>query len=63
MLSRFVIAFLPRSKCLLISQLQSPSSVTLDPKKRNYIFITLYLERVFLMYTYFKKLGYFPERR
>ena len=33
MLSRFVIAFLPRSKCLLISQLQSPSTVTLEPKK------------------------------
>ena len=29
-LSRFVIAFLPRSKCLLISWLQSPSSVILD---------------------------------
>ena len=33
MLSRFVIAFLPRSKCLLISWLQSPSAVILDPKK------------------------------
>ena len=33
MLSRFVIAFLPRSKCLLISRLQSPSPVTLEPKK------------------------------
>ena len=33
MLSRLVIAFLPRSKCLLISWLQSPSSVTLEPKK------------------------------
>ena len=33
MLSRFVIAFLPRSKCLLISWLQSPSAVTLEPKK------------------------------
>ena len=32
-LSRSVIAFLPRSKCLLISQLQSPSSVILEPKK------------------------------
>ena len=29
MLSRLVIAFLPRSKCLLISWLQSPSAVTL----------------------------------
>ena len=33
MLSRFVIAFLPRSKCLLTSWLQSPSAVILDPKK------------------------------
>ena len=33
MLSRFVIAFLPRSKCLLISWLQSPSTVILEPKK------------------------------
>ena len=31
MLSRFVIAFLPRSKCLLISWLQSPSAVILEP--------------------------------
>ena len=33
MLSKFVIAFLPRSKCLLISQLQSPSTVILEPRK------------------------------
>ena len=32
-LSRFVIAFLPRSKLLLISWLQSPSAVILEPKK------------------------------
>ena len=32
MLSRLVIAFLPRSKRLLISWLQSPSAVTLEPK-------------------------------
>ena len=32
-LSGFVIAFLPRGKCLLISRLQSPSSVILEPKK------------------------------
>ena len=32
-LSRFVTAFLPRSKCLLISWLQSPSAVILSPKK------------------------------
>ena len=33
MLSRLVIAFLPKSKRLLISQLQSPSAVILEPKK------------------------------
>ena len=33
MLSRFVISFLPRSKCLLVSWLQSPSAVILEPKK------------------------------
>ena len=33
MLSRFVIAFLPRSKHLLISWLQSPSAVILEPPK------------------------------
>ena len=33
MLSRLVITFLPRSKCLLISWLQSPSAVTLEPRK------------------------------
>ena len=32
-LSRLVIAFLPRSKCLLISWLQSPSAVIMEPKK------------------------------
>ena len=31
--SRFVIALLPRSKCLLISWLQSPSAVILEPRK------------------------------
>ena len=33
MLSRLVITFLPRSKCLLISWLQSPSEVILEPRK------------------------------
>ena len=32
-LSRFVTAFLPRSKHLLISWLQSPSAVILEPQK------------------------------
>ena len=33
MLSRLVIAFLPRTKCLLISWLLSPSAVILEPSK------------------------------
>ena len=33
MLSRLVITFLPRNKCLLISWLQPPSAVILDPRK------------------------------
>ena len=33
MLSRLVITFFPRSKRLLISWLQSPSAVILEPKK------------------------------
>ena len=33
MLSRLVITFLPRSKRLLISWLQSPSAVIVEPKK------------------------------
>ena len=32
-LSRLVIAFLPRSKRLLVSWLQSPSAVILEPRK------------------------------
>ena len=35
MLSRFVITLLPRSKCLLISWLQSPSIVILEPPKNS----------------------------
>ena len=35
MLSMLVVAFLPRSKCLLISWLQSPSAVILEPPPKN----------------------------
>ena len=35
MLSRLVITFLPRNKCLLVSWPQSPSAVILEPKKIN----------------------------
>ena len=36
MLSRLVITFLPRSKCLLISWLQSPSEVILEPPQNKF---------------------------
>ena len=35
MLSRLIITFLPRGKCLLISWLQSPSAVILEPPQKN----------------------------
>ena len=41
MLSRFVIAFLPRQKPLLISWLQSPSTVTLKSKKIKSVTVTI----------------------
>ena len=41
MLSRFVIAFLPRSKRLLISWLQSPSAVILEPKKIKSVTVSI----------------------
>ena len=41
MLSRLVIAFLPRSKHLLISWLQSPSAVILEPKKIKSVIVSI----------------------
>ena len=41
MLSRLVIAFLPRRKCLLISWLQSPSAVILEPKKIKSVTVSI----------------------
>ena len=41
MLSKFVIAFLPRSKCLLISWLQSLSAVILKPKKIKSVTVSI----------------------
>ena len=43
MLSRLVIAFLPRSKHLLISWLQSPSAVILEPPKQSLSLFPLFL--------------------
>ena len=42
-LSRFVIAFLPRSKHLLIWWLQSPSTVILEPKKIKSVTVSTFL--------------------
>ena len=42
MLSRLVTALLPRSKCLLISWLLSPSAVILEPKKMNYVTVSIF---------------------
>ena len=39
--SRLVIVFLPRSKPLLISWLQSPSAVILDPKKIKSVTVSI----------------------
>ena len=41
MLSWFVITFLPRNKCLLISTLQSPSAVVLEPKKIKSVTVSI----------------------
>ena len=42
MLSRFVIAFLPKSKHLLTSWLQSASAVILEPKKRKSVTVSTF---------------------
>ena len=42
MLSWFIIAFLPRSKCLLISWLQLPSAVILELKKIRYVTVFIF---------------------
>ena len=42
MLSRFVLAFLPRTKHLLISWLQSPSAVILEPKKIKSVTVSIF---------------------
>ena len=43
MLSRLVTTFLPRSKRLLISWLQSPSAVTLEPPKIKSLIVLMFL--------------------
>ena len=40
-MSRFVIAFLPRSNCLLLSCLYSPTAVILKPKKIKFLTVSI----------------------
>ena len=47
MLTSFVKAFLPRSKHLLISRLQSPSAVILEPKKIKSVTISIVSPSIF----------------
>ena len=42
MLSMLVVTFLPRSKCLLISWLQSSSTVILEPKKIKSVLVSIF---------------------
>ena len=49
-LSRFVIAFLPRSKCLLILWLQSPSTIILECMKIKSVTVSAFSLSVFYMY-------------
>ena len=49
MLSRLVITFLPRSKHLLISRLQSPSAVILEPQKLKSVTVFHCFPRLFAM--------------
>ena len=47
MLSRFVIAFLPRSKRVLVSWLQSPSAVIWEPPKNKFCLFFHYFQSIF----------------
>ena len=40
-LSRFVVTLLPKSKCLLISWVQSPPTVILEPKKIKFAAVSI----------------------
>ena len=46
-LFRLLIALLPRSKCLLISWLQSPSAVILEPKKIKSVTVSIVSPSIF----------------
>ena len=63
MLSRLVITFLPRSKCLLISWLQSPSEVILEPKKIESATVTEDQARLPVLYSSFPLAIYFTHEK
>ena len=46
MLSRFVIAFLPRSNCLLVSWLPSPSIMILEPRKIKSLTVSIFVPSI-----------------
>ena len=54
MLSRFVIAFLPRRKRLLISRLQSPFVVILEPKKIKSVTVCPSISHEVTVLSYYK---------
>ena len=58
-LSRFVIAFLPKSKCLLISWLQSLSIVILEPKKVKSLTVSTFSPCSLSWVIYMKKISIF----
>ena len=60
-LSRLVITFLPRSKCLLISWLQSPSAVILEPHKIKSATVTEGQARLPVLYSSFPLAIYFTH--
>ena len=58
MLSRLVITYLPQSKCLLISWLQSPSAVILEPPNlgHNWMLISNWINNLYWHLMQFKSL-------
>ena len=46
-LSRFVIVFLQKSKCLLSSWLQSPAAVILEPQKINSVTVSIVSKSIY----------------
>ena len=54
MLSRLVITYLPRSKRLLISWLQSPSAVILEPRKIKSAKVSSYFIQPYILYSIYR---------